>query len=41
MTQKKNVVLFYDNKTSEGILQLNEISTIEVPEKGVTTQEDL
>jgi RES domain-containing protein len=41
MTSAKNVVLFYDNKTSEGILQLNEISTIEVPEKGVTTQEDL
>lgn len=41
MTREKNVVLFYDNKTSEGILQLNEISTIEVPEKGVITQEDL
>lgn len=41
MTNEKNVVLFYDNKTSERILKLNRISTIDIPKTGVTTQEDL
>lgn len=41
MTSAKNVVLFYDNKTSESILKLNRISTVDIPKTGVTTQEDL
>ena len=41
MTSAKNVVLFYDNKTSESILKLNRRSTIDISETSVITQEDL
>lgn len=37
MTNEKNVVLFYDNKTSEKVLKLNRISTVDIPKTGVTT----